>query len=116
MKVHTLTIKRNSPTQGVAGGLVDDYTTAARGSKPTSIKGRAILMNTKEKLEHGVRGDLLGWKFLIPDTDPQIELTDQVTFTYIDGQSHTVEILVQSHARSVDGRFYKAIGQEKSTE
>lgn len=116
LRIHTLTIKRGTATAGTLGGQRVAYTTAARAGLPTVVKGRAILMNPKEKNDHGVRGELNGWKFLMPDGDPQITLEDQISFDFIAGQSHVVKVLVGSHARSADGRFWKVIGQEDTTE
>jgi len=113
---HTFTIKRKVVTQGAAGGASFEYTTAGRSGLPTTAKGRAIIMSAKEKIEHGIQADMFAWKFLIPDKDPEVNEKDQVSFDYIDGQSHTVRVLTKSYARSVDGRFYKFTGEEKSTE
>lgn len=115
MEVHTLTIERDVPTRDSAGGLVENFSTSNRGTLLKSVKGRAILMSQREKLEHGVRGELLGWKFLIPK-NPSITLQDRITFDYVKDQSHTVKVIVGSHARSADEAFYRVIGQEDSSE
>lgn len=112
---HELTIKRTAYTQDAAGGAVETTTVANRAGLPRKVKGRAIILKEKEKLEHGVRADYIGWKFLTA-TDPKIDIIDQIDFDYIDGQSHSVEILTPSRARSADGRFWRTIGQEKSSE
>jgi hypothetical protein len=115
-EVHEFTIKRLSTTQDAVGGQVRSYSTANRGPRPSKIKGRAIVMNEKERSEHGVRGRTIGWKILIFGTNPEVDLTDQITFDYTTGQSHTVEVLVPSLARSHDARFWKIMGQEKTTD
>lgn len=117
MRPHTFTIKRQATaTRGSLGGPKFTYTTAARAGLPTKVSGRAIRMNQKEKIDHGVRGDRTGWKLLMPDGDPEITLEDQVSFDYVPGESHVVKVLVPSHARSADERFWKTLGEEDSTE
>lgn len=113
---HTFTIKRKVVVQGAAGGASFSYTAAGRSNLPTVAKGRAIILSAKEKIEHGIQADIFAWKFLIPNTDPEVDERDELSFDYIDGQSHTVRVLTRSYARSVDGRFYKFMGEEKATE
>jgi hypothetical protein len=114
-QTHTLTIHRLVVTQNNTGGQVRTYTAAARGELPTSVSGRAVRLNQKEKLEYGVRGEMTGWK-LMTETDPSITVQDRVTFDYVDGDSRTVRILNGSQARSADARFYRTIGEEVTQE
>ena len=117
MKEHKLTIKRVSITQGAAGGQVRSFSTGNRGSRPNTVYGRAIRMKESEKIEHGVRGDFVGWKFLVPDVDPQVELEDQIVFEYYTGESHTIKVTKESFVRSTEiGVLYKFLGEEDSTE
>jgi hypothetical protein len=115
-RIHEITIKRETDTPNAIGGVTRSWTTAARGSLPTVVRGRAIRMNPKERIDNGIRGEKQGWKILVWDEDPQIELTDRVFFDYVDGESHEVKVLVASHARSANEAFWKALGEEDTTE
>ena len=117
MTVHTITIKRlDTGSQDAFGGVSRAYTTAARGTLDTSRECRAIVMTAKEKLDHGIRSDCTGWKFLVPTTDPSITINDRIEFDYVNGDSRTVKITVPSRARSADAAFWKVIGIEDKSE
>lgn len=117
LTTHTITIRRRvEGPQDAAGGTTPTYTTAGRGSLDTSRSCRAIAMSTKEKMDHGIRADVTGWKFLIPGDDPSITLQDQIAFDYVSGDSRTVKVIVPSRARSADAAFYKVLGVEDRTE
>lgn len=118
LKEHELTIERVSITQGASGGQVRSYDTANRTSgDPLTVKGRAVRMTEKEKLEHGVRGDFTAWKFLVPETDPKVTLQDRIVFDYTDGESHTVKVIHASFLRAtMFDKLYKFLGQEDTTE
>lgn len=113
-KVHTFTIKRLSVTQDAMGGMVRTYTTAARGTLPTSVKGRACVVREKEKVEYGVRSERAVWK-LLTDADPQVTELDQITFDYGDGVTRTLRVLISSYPRSANLAFYKTICDEDET-
>lgn len=120
---HELTLKRlvttnGEPAQTSTGGYARSFTTAARGALPTSIAARAVVMNEKEKLENGVRGERTGWKFLTA-TDPSLGLTDQVVFDYLTGDTRTVKITKSTRGRiNGDGKVhhYTTFGEEDTTE
>ena len=120
LEAHTITVERVAITQGSAGGQIRTYSTSNRSGNPITVIGRAIRMGEKEKLEHGVRGDFTGWKFLVPDSDPKIALTDRVTFEYFPGDSttsHTVKITHASFLRANESqKIYKFIGEEDTSE
>lgn len=119
MTVHTITVKRfdsSEATQDAVGGVIPTYTTAARGTLETSFKCRAIRLSPKEKIDHGIREDISGWKFLIPDSNPSITTEDRIEFDYVTGDSRTVKVTVPSHARSADAAFWVVIGVEDNTE
>lgn len=115
-RVHEFTIKRESDTPNAIGGVTRTWTTAARGSLPTKVFGRAIRMNPKERIDNGIRGERQGWKILVWGADPEITLRDRVFFDYVAGDSHEVKVLVASHARSANAEFWKAVGEEDTTE
>ena len=115
-ETHEVTIKRLVPTQGTGGGQIRNYTTAARGGLPTKAKCRAIIMSPKEMLAYGSRGDVEGWKFLFFGGDPQITLNDRIEFDFVKDQSETVKVLVPSHARSANARFWRVFGEQDTTE
>lgn len=116
MRVHTLTIKRDAQdSQDAVGGHAENYTIAGRGHRPAEVRGRAIVLSAKEKLDYGIRGEKIGWKFLIPGDDPEITQKDQITFEYASGDTRTVRVLVGSYARSADTAFWKVVGDEDST-
>ena len=119
MAVHTATVKRfdsSEATQDSTGGLVQSYTTAARGSLETLISCRAIRMTSKEKIDHGIRESVIGWKFLFQESDPSITLEDRIEFEYTSGDLRVVKVTVPSEARSADAAFWKVIGVEDKTE
>jgi hypothetical protein len=115
MEVHEFTAKRLGTTQGAAGGQIRSFTVANRGALPRKFKGRAVIMKEKERLEHGIRGDFTAWKVLTP-SDPKLDLTDQLVFDYVSGQSHTLKVIVASKARSHDAKFYRTICEEDTSE
>lgn len=115
MQTHEVTIKRLAVTQGTAGGQVRTYTTAARGSSPTTALCRAMIMTPKERVDYGVRASVEGWKFLFPE-DPKITLNDRIEFDFVTNQSETVKVLTPSHARSVNARFYRVFGEQDTSE
>lgn len=121
MEIHELRIKRASETRGALGGVLTTYTDAARGSLPLKVRGRAMVMNVKEKVDHGIRAEQYGWKLLVPQSqgDPQITLQDQVTFEYAPGDTRTVKITVPSRPRlngPGDVHHYTVIGVQDETE
>lgn len=112
----TLTIKRIDTTASVnaLGELVDtesQYTTANRGSLPTSVKGRATLMTAEQQIAYGVETSKLGWIFR-SETDMQCDTRDIIEFTDDDGTSHTVRVTVKTHKRSSASPVYRTIGEE----
>lgn len=118
LQTHDLTIKRLVTTQDAVGGLAGTYTTTARGSLPTSVKGRPVVMTPREKNEHGVRGEVWGWR-IMTETDPQIDLNDRVYFDLVSGDSRVVKVKVGSRPRFTVGnniKHYTTIGEEDSTE
>lgn len=117
MKTHKVTIKRLSTTRGTSGGQSRSFTTAARSSAglPTKWDCRAMLMSNKDRVDYGVRAETQAWKFLGED-DPQITVQDQLEFDFVDGQSEVVKVLVGSHARSHNEKFYRVFGEDDSTE
>jgi len=120
LEIHEITVERVAVTQGTAGGQVRTYSTSNRSGNPIKVIGRAIRMTEKEKLDHGVRGDFTGWKFLVPDEDPKVALTDRVTFEYLPGDtttSHTVKITHSSFLRANETqKLYKFLGEEDTSE
>lgn len=118
MEIHDLTIHRETGTRGTLGGRRISHTAAARGTLPTSVKGRAIAASAKEKIDHGIRAEQFGWKFLTP-ANPQIDLRDQVSFEYSTGDSRSVKVTVPSRAR-LDGtgrvHHYVTFGVEDNSE
>jgi hypothetical protein len=73
------------------------------------------MMSQKEKLDHGVRADKLGWKFM-GETNPQITTQDQLQFDFMAGDAHTVKVTADSRPRSADIAFYRVFGEEDDTE
>lgn len=115
LQTHTVTIKRETETQGSSGGSTLTYTTGARGGRPTTWDCRAVMMSEKERLQHGVRGNLIAWKFM-GETDPEITEEDQLDFEFVPGDQHIVKVLTPSRARSTDAAFYRVFGQKDTTE
>ena len=122
MDIHTLTIKRASTTRGALGGNRTTYTLAARGSLPTSVRGRMVAMSAKEKIDHGLRAEQFMWKGMVPYErgDPQVDQRDQVTFEYTPGDTRTVKVTVPGRGRigesSTTPHHYTFFGLEDNTE
>lgn len=117
----TITIKRLSVTQDTSGegGQIRTYTTAARGSRPTTgFKCRLQQLNSEEKLAYGIKGSSNGWKILA-STDPQAGVEDAIEFTDVNGNAHggdsnPVRIIEPSRDIDNQGRVYRAIAEEET--
>lgn len=73
-------------------------------------------MSPKERVDCGVRATVEGWKFLFFDGDPKITENDRIEFDFVKDQSETVKVLVPSHARSADAKFYRVFGEQDTSE
>jgi hypothetical protein len=118
--IHTFTIKRLvlPMPQDATGGQIRTYTAAARGTLPKTVTGRAVRLKDSEKIDHGVRGEKVGWK-LLTQTNPEITLEDRVEFDYVPGQPVAVKVTAESHARlgtTSTPNHYTTAGEDDSTE
>lgn len=105
------TIKRLVTTQGTAGGQVRSYTTAARGSLPTTSTGRFQIIRADERTEYGVKGNVLAWKHFTT-TYPAADVRDQFTFTDDDGVARTARVISPTQNLDGQGRLYLTILEE----
>lgn len=120
-----ITLKRLVETQSATGGLIRSYTTAARSGLPTTVKARIIHLNEKQKIEHGVRGDQQGFKFLC-ETNPQITLNDRVEFSMPQGagvadETYAVDVVNPSRPRTMSDdasgtQFWVVVGERDTSE
>lgn len=113
----TITIKRLTTSRGTAGSPSRTYTTAARGSLPsTGIKCWLVELTTgEENREFGVRSDRQVWKILAT-SDPKITVADQVEFTDQDGNSFVARVINPSMNVAGLSRVYRAIVEEVGNE
>lgn len=111
----TVTIKRLGTTQDAAGGKVESYTTANRGSLPTSWKCRIQEMAADEAIRYGLSGTERSWKFL-GTSNPQIDERDQITFTDSESVAHTVEVVGAQRNPDNQGILFQVNGEEVSNE
>lgn len=117
----TVTIKRLTATEGVAGGDTWAYTTGARGAYPTSCDQVVPTpMSQQERLEYGVRGDRIGWKFFSYWNRPQVDSRDMIewTTTHADGgtTTHQVKVIARDVEVYPDTSIYQWYGEDNSTE
>lgn len=73
--IQTATIKRNVSTQGTAGGQIRNYTTAGRGSLPTTSTGRLVQGGGDRRLAYEMR-DLETPGKWYTTTDPKLNEAD----------------------------------------
>lgn len=112
----TVTLKRAvEGAQDSTGGRSTTYTTAARGTRPTTWKCRIQPMSIEEETQYGVRGDRQGIKFL-GATNPQVGTQDQIEFTDSESVAHTVKILGRERNLDGQGKEFQVNGEEVSNE
>lgn len=108
--------------EDASGGLSVSYTAAARGAYPTELKQVACVpMSQQEKMEYGVRGDLVGWKFLSFGERPYVDTRDQIDWItqHPDGSTSTHYVQVTTRdvlLYPVSNAIYQWFGQETSVE
>ena len=107
----TLTLTRQvEGTQTSTGAKSISYTTAGRGSLPTSWVTRADEMTAEEMVKFGVQDRSSVWKFL-GATNPSLDVQDRVTWTDQDDVSRTAQIIKPSRNLDGQGRLYMAMGE-----
>jgi hypothetical protein len=112
----SITIKRLSTTRGTAGGKSQLFTTAARGSLPTSSNcWLTELTEGAQMRELGVRSERSVWKILTT-SDPKITVADHVEFDDADGVSHEARVTNPSMNVAGLGRVYRTIVEEVGNE
>ena len=91
LKITTATIKRLSITQDSAGGQIRNYTAAARGSLPTTSKGRLQPTIQSSRRAAFAQKDEVNDGDWITQTNPQCSNQDQITVNgiayFVQGQS-----------------------------
>lgn len=74
--IHTVSIQRQDVTNSDAMSNKKTYTTAARGSLPTTgFKGRIVPLSTRERVEFGMRDYEMTHRFYTV-TNPQVDERD----------------------------------------
>lgn len=112
---NTITIERLSSTPNDTGGQTRTWSTAARGSLPSSIACRIVPLRSDERIAYGVRGSKQVWKFLF-SSDPQITVVDRIRFNDPSGVEHIATILETSLDIDFQGRLYRAVGSDSENE
>ena len=77
--VHTCTIERQSTTRTDSGGYQKTYSTANRGSSPTSISCRVVPLSARERYEYQMRDQETSHK-VYTLTDPEVDERDRLVF------------------------------------
>lgn len=87
-----------------------EYTTAARGSKPTSMVGRVQEMSTEEMVKYGLKGSDTMFLLLF-NSDPQLTVASQVSFADVNGVDWNMRVIKPSRPLDNQNRVYEAFGQ-----
>jgi len=115
----TFEIERLEVTQLSDGSQLREYSTGNRDALPTELDGVPILMTQQERMEYGVRGDKLAWKF-ISDGDgenPLVDARDRVTWTDHRDEEWTARVTARSYyIGSPTTGIFQWLGEEVSTE
>ena len=99
-------------TQYSDGGQNRSYTTAARGTKSTSLRCRIQQLQPDEYERYGIKGTDTAWRFMFT-SNPQLGVNSAVTFTDQQGVAHTqIRIVKPSKNCDEQGRLWVAIAQE----
>lgn len=113
----TVNIARQAVTEGTGGGLSYAYTAAERGALPTTCADTVPTpMTQQERLEYGVRGDNIGWKFLSTNR-PQVDSRDQITWTVTNPSiTYTAVVITRDVQLYPNQSFFRWYGEDNSTE
>ena len=76
---HTVTIQRQSTTRTDSGGYQKTYSTANRGSLPTTLSCRVVPLGARERYEYRMRDQETSHK-VYSLTDPQVDERDRFVF------------------------------------
>lgn len=112
---YTVTIKRVSETKDGMGGPVRTFSTANRGSLPTLISCALQSLDGEEREAYGVRASSEAW-MMFTDTDPQMDLRDQIVFTDDSSVSHTAFCIRRSIDEAGKNRVWTTFVEEHKGE
>lgn len=87
-----------------------EYTSAARGSKPTTMVGRVQELSTEEVVKYGLKGTDSMFMFLF-NSDPQLSVASAVSFTDVNGVDWQLRVIKPSRPIDNQNRVYEAFGQ-----
>ena len=112
----TVALKRDAPVRGAGGGKGPrNYTTAARGSLPTSLTARGATVKATENVKFGVRGDTLVWKWLFSQ-EPSLTTKDAIEFADRAGTTRVMRCLHRSEDVAMEGVVWRVHCEEISNE
>lgn len=111
----TITIKRLGATQDSIGAQVRTYSTANRGTRPTSAKCRAQMIEADEAIKLGLKGAARSWKFFF-STNPSIDIEDLIEFTDQDSEARIVKVKKPQRNLDGQGRCWLVLGEEVTNE
>ena len=98
----TVTIKRQVVTNTDAMGNSKSYTTAARGTRPTTWPCRVMKASASERFDYGIQ-DENATDYLLGETDPQVDNRDQITIAARNNDAaRTLNVLSRTNVQELD--------------